>query len=67
MADLYVKRAMVAASSKVYLLADSSKIGRTSLSSLGPLSLIHTLITDSGIQNADRKAFEAEGIEVIIA
>ena len=35
MADLYVKRAMIKAASKVYLVADSSKIGRTSFSSLG--------------------------------
>lgn len=65
--DLYVKRAMIKAASKVYLLADSTKIGRTSLTSLGPITMIGTLITDSGISNSDRLRFEAAGIEVLIA
>lgn len=65
--DLYVKRAMIKAASKVYLLADSTKIGRTSLSSLGPVTMIGTLITDDGISNSDRERFEAAGIEVLIA
>lgn len=65
--DIYVKRSMIKASSHVYLLADSSKIGRTSFSSLGAVELAHTLITDTGITDADRDAFEARGIEVVIA
>ena len=67
MADLYVKRAMIKAASKVYLVADSTKIGRTSFSSLGPIDLIGALITDDGISDADRAEFERRGIEVIIA
>ena len=67
MADLYVKRAMIKAASKVYLVADSTKIGRTSFSSLGPIDLIHGFITDDGISDADRAEFEKRGIEVIIA
>ncbi|MDC7684157.1 DeoR/GlpR family DNA-binding transcription regulator [Asticcacaulis sp. BYS171W] len=67
MADLYVKRAMIKAASRVYLVADSTKIGRTSFSSLGGLDTIHTLITDTGIRPEDREAFERLGIEVIIA
>ena len=65
--DIYVKKAMIKAASKVVLLADSSKIGRTSFSSLGPVSLVHTLITDSGITSADRARFETLGITVMIA
>ena len=67
MADLYVKRAMIKAASKVYLVADSTKIGRTSFSSLGSIDLIHAFITDDGISDADRAEFEKRGIEVIIA
>ncbi|MCS6759427.1 MAG: DeoR/GlpR family DNA-binding transcription regulator [Candidatus Devosia euplotis] len=65
--DIYVKKAMIKAASKVVLLADSSKIGRTSFSSLGPVDLVHTLITDSDINSADRARFEALGIAVMIA
>jgi len=67
MADLYVKRAMIKAASKVYLVADSTKIGRTSFSSLGPIDLIGGFITDDGISDADRAEFEKRGIEVIVA
>lgn len=67
MGDLYVKRAMLDVSSKVFLLADSSKIGKTSLMSLGPVSMIGTLITDKGISDEDRKRFEEVGIEVLLA
>jgi DeoR/GlpR family transcriptional regulator of sugar metabolism len=67
LADLYVKRAMIAASSHVYLVADAAKIGRTSFSSLGGVEIIHTLITDQAIRDEDRRAFEARGIHVLIA
>lgn len=65
--DIYVKRAMIKAASHVYLLADSTKIGRMSFSSLGGVELIHTLITDDGISDEDRKGFESRGIDVIVA
>ncbi len=65
--DIYVKRAMIKAASHVYLLADSTKIGRTSFSSLGGVELVHTLITDDGISSDDRAGFEARGIEVVVA
>lgn len=65
--DIYVKRAMIKAASKVYLLADSTKIGHTSFSSLGPIDVVGTLITDDGIADADVARFEAAGIDVLIA
>ena len=67
MADLPVKRAMIRAASRVCLVADSSKIGVTSFTSLGNLEVIHQLITDDGIRDEDRAAIEALGIEVIVA
>lgn len=65
--DIYVKRAMVKAASRVYLLADSTKIGRVSFSALGGVEMVHTLITDDGISDADRAEFERRGVSVIIA
>ena len=65
--DLPVKRAMIRAAKTVYLLADSSKIGRTAFAALGSLEDVDLLITDSGIEPGDRRKLEAHGIEVIIA
>lgn len=65
--DIYVKKAMIKAASRVVLLADSTKIGRISFSSLGKVDLVHTLITDAGVDDVDRARFEALGIVVKIA
>lgn len=65
--DIYVKRAMIKAASTVYLLADSTKIGRMSFSSLGSVELVHTLITDDGISADDIAGFEKRGIKVLVA
>jgi DeoR/GlpR family transcriptional regulator of sugar metabolism len=65
--DIYVKRAMIKAASKVYLLADATKIGRTSFSSLGSVDLVDTLITDDGISDEDRRALEDRDVKVIVA
>lgn len=66
-ADLQLKEAMIKAASHVYLVADSTKINRSSFTRLGALELVQTFITDDGISDADVKAFEARGIEVLIA
>lgn len=66
-ADITVKRAMIECASQIYLVADSTKIGRTSFSSLGNIELVHTLITDDGITDEDRQRFVDRGIEVIVA
>lgn len=67
LADLPVKRAMVESAEQVCLVADSSKIGRRSFSSLGPVGMIHCLVTDGGIAEADARRFREAGIEVVIA
>lgn len=67
LSDLPVKRAMIEAASTVYLVADSTKLGKQSLASLGALSLIHYLITDDGISNEYKHEFSKHGIEFIIA
>jgi DeoR/GlpR family transcriptional regulator of sugar metabolism len=66
-ADLHLKRAMIRAASRVYLVADSTKINRPSFTRLGALDVIHSFITDDNIRDEDAKAFEARGIEIIIA
>jgi DeoR/GlpR family transcriptional regulator of sugar metabolism len=66
-ADLQLKEAMIKAASQVILVADSTKINRSSFTRLGALELIHTFITDDGIPDAEAQAFERRGIEVLIA
>jgi DeoR/GlpR family transcriptional regulator of sugar metabolism len=66
-ADLIVKKAMIDSASEVYLLADSTKFGKVSFASLGPVELVKTIITDDGIRAEDRAALEARGVRVIIA
>lgn len=67
LADISVKRAMIGSAERVILVADSSKVGRRSFTRLGGIELVHTLITDDGIADEDRKELEAIGLEVIVA
>lgn len=63
--DLIVKSTMIRSADKVYLLADSSKIGVSSFASLGRLSLIDTLITDSKITPEQVEAIRELKVEVL--
>ena len=65
--DLVVKKAMIESADEVYLVADSGKIGKSSFASLGALSLIDTLITDSKIREDDIALFSKHEIKLIIA
>jgi DeoR family transcriptional regulator of aga operon len=58
--------AMIRIAKQVTVLADSSKIGRRSLSTIAPLSTIHRIITDSGVRPEQKALFESKGIEVIV-
>ena len=63
--DIAVKSAMIRAADKIYLLADSTKIGKSSLVSLGRITLIDTLITDKSITKEQLAALNDTKIEVI--
>jgi DeoR/GlpR family transcriptional regulator of sugar metabolism len=65
--DIVVKKAMIEAADTTYLVADSTKIGKSSFASLGALSLIDYVITDSEIENKHKKLFQDNDIELIIA
>ena len=65
--DLVVKKAMIDAAEITYLVADSTKIGKSAFASLGALSLIDYIITDAGIQEKDKQVFKDNEIELIIA
>lgn len=65
--DICVKRAMIESANVTYLLADSSKIGKNAFASLGALSLINYLITDSGIKKEDIVWLESYEVEFVLA
>lgn len=65
--DICVKRAMIEAANETYLVADSTKIGKNSFASLGALSLIDYLITDSKIKQEDIEWLKTYDVQFIIA
>jgi DeoR/GlpR family transcriptional regulator of sugar metabolism len=65
--DLVVKKAMIDAAETTYLVADSTKIGKSALASLGALGLIDYIITDSSINEKYLSVFKDNEIEVIIS
>ena len=67
LSDIPVKRAMIEAAERVVLVADSSKIGQRSFTTLGGIEQVDVLVTDRGIAAADRIAIEQAGVEVMVA
>ena len=51
---------------RTYILADSSKIGKTALARHGFIQQVDALITDDGIKDEDRRRFEKLGAEMIV-
>jgi DeoR/GlpR family transcriptional regulator of sugar metabolism len=65
--DIVVKKAMIDAAETTYLVADSTKIGKSAFASLGALSLIDYVITDKGIEDKHKEVFRQNEIELIVA
>lgn len=65
--DLVVKKTMIEVSDEVYLVADSSKIGTSSFASLGALSLVDHIITDSNITPEDEEVFKKYDVKYTVA
>ncbi|WP_026235496.1 DeoR/GlpR family DNA-binding transcription regulator [Echinicola pacifica] len=65
--DLVVKKAMIDAADTTYLVADSSKIGKSAFASLGALSLIDYIITDEGVEDKHKEVLKDNDIQLIIA
>lgn len=66
-ADLQLKEAMIKAASHVYLVADSTRINKSSFTRLGALEVVNSFITDDGISDRDAKEFEKRGLQMLIA
>lgn len=58
--------AMIRSAREVTIVADSSKIGRSSLSLIAPITSVHRIITDSGIAASDLNFLKAKGLDVVV-
>jgi DeoR family transcriptional regulator of aga operon len=65
--EAYFNEIMIKISKEVIVVCDSSKFLRRSLAFICGIDKIHTVITDSGIPDEDRKRLEDAGVRVIIA
>lgn len=65
--DAQVKQPLIRNASQRIVVADSSKIGQTTFTTVAPLSIVDMIITDSGITPENLKALQEIGIEVLIA
>jgi DeoR family transcriptional regulator, fructose operon transcriptional repressor len=66
-AEAAAKRAMVEGAHTVVVLVDSSKIGQEHMVRFADLADIDVVVTDAGIEDADRDELEAHDVEVVIA
>lgn len=64
--EAQLNRLMVQIAARVVAVCDSSKFGRSSLSSIVPLSNIHGVITDKEIPGPHLRALKKAGIETIL-
>jgi DeoR/GlpR family transcriptional regulator of sugar metabolism len=62
-----LKRAMVKAATRKYLLVDHSKLGRVALHRIVPLDVFDLVITDSGADPDVLAAWKAAGIRYEVA
>ena len=65
--DAIVKKPLIQNAHQRIVVADSSKIGRATFTSVAHLAVVDTLITDAGISEEYSQSLEELGIEVLIA
>jgi DeoR family transcriptional regulator of aga operon len=67
MRRIRVKQSMMRAARRTIALADSSKLGRSSLLQIAPLDSVSTLITDDAAPPAILDQLRSSGLQVIVA
>jgi len=65
--EALTNRAMLHQAQEVYVVADHSKLGKIAFSVISPLSSVHCLITDDGIEPGMRARLEEAGLRVVVA
>jgi DeoR family transcriptional regulator of aga operon len=64
--EAQLNRLMVSISTRVIPVCDSSKFGRSSLSSIVPISGIHGVITDRQISKNELRGLKKAGLEIVL-
>ncbi|MFN8255058.1 MAG: transcriptional repressor AgaR [Bacteroidales bacterium] len=65
--EAHLNETMIEVANEVIVVADSSKFKRRSFAFICSLNKIHSVVTDSGIEEEDRKRLEDAGIKLSIA
>jgi len=65
--DAELKRTLLDVAEQVIVLADATKLRRSALFRVGPLSAADILVTDDAIEPEDRARLEETGLRVIVA
>jgi DeoR/GlpR family transcriptional regulator of sugar metabolism len=65
--DTLVKRAMIATAGQIIVVADGSKLERTTFAQIAPLSDVDVIVTDRSADRTMLAALRAADIEVIVA
>lgn len=66
LAETPCKRAMIEAASETILVADSSKFDRVAFARVGPLTLVHQIITDTDLAPKTADAIRRLGIKLTL-
>ena len=66
-AELGIMQRLFAITENIYILADSTKLGKSDFVKLGELRSPYTLITDSGIPSAVAQQYRERGVQLVIA
>ncbi|HJS28999.1 MAG TPA: DeoR/GlpR family DNA-binding transcription regulator, partial [Anaerolineales bacterium] len=65
--DALVKKTMIQNAQHRIVVADSTKLGRTTFRSVAPLAIVDTIVTDADIPSEVQHALQELGIEVLVA
>jgi len=65
--DALIKRSLLKSAHQIIVVADGSKLGRTTFASIGPLSCVDTIVTDSSAPEDVLEALREMRIRVIVA
>lgn len=67
LSDIPLKKAMIRAAREVFLVADSTKMGKLSFAALGNVEMVHHVITNPDVDAKYVDMFRGRGVDVILS